>query len=169
MPRPKGSKNKPSGVLKSTKTVSAAPSTTITEISKKLKEEKSKSRKEAEKVTERKGSHISTGLIAPKDAPKSTEVVYCGGGLSPDERETAISWLESDKKCEITTSSGKWMKRLEKLGYIPDAINVFDNCEIRFYIVPRKVIGMPRDIIAAKNRGAHLKKNASEEEVESDD
>ena len=74
------------------------------------------------------------------ELPKDCEVVYCGGDLSRDERETTICWTESSILAEITTSSPKWMRRLEKKGVQPLAVNIFDNCETRTYSVPKRYI-----------------------------
>lgn len=75
-----------------------------------------------------------------RDLPKECEVSYCGGELAREERETSISWTEASKLAEITTSSPKWIRRLEKKGCIPTSVSIFDNCETRTYLVPKRYV-----------------------------
>lgn len=66
------------------------------------------------------------------------------GELAPEERETALSLLETENVAEITTSSPAWMRRLEELGWIPMSLTVFgDGAEIRVYQITKSAVWMP--------------------------
>ena len=67
--------------------------------------------------------------------------------LSRQEMETGIAFLETDSRAEITTSSTRWIRRIESLGYRPTYVTVFLDAEIRLYDVPKSIIQLP-----ARNR-----------------
>ena len=77
---------------------------------------------------------------------QGVEVRRIDGRLEMYERETAINFLEIEDTAEISTSNGKWMKRLERLGYLPENVDVFKGGgEIRVYSVPKRLIALPSD------------------------
>lgn len=71
-------------------------------------------------------------------------VSFTSNPLDKEERESSMSFLESDSSAEITTALKSWQKRLENLGYRPVAITQYpQDISIRVYVVPKKDIGFP--------------------------
>ena len=68
------------------------------------------------------------------------------GDFPRSQRETVMSFIEADTYGEITTATYRWMKRIESLGCMPEAITTFERSagEIRYYsYVPRQFFRMP--------------------------
>jgi hypothetical protein len=66
-------------------------------------------------------------------------------GLSLEERETSIAFVESDTYADVMTCSSTWMRRLEMMGAKPWDILAFErgDGEMRKYRIPRKWVRRP--------------------------
>jgi len=76
-------------------------------------------------------------------ASKGVRVQLGLGDYADESRETSISFLESERMAEITTSRVDWQKSLEASGAKPESIQVFKNLEFRWYVVPKTWVGKP--------------------------
>lgn len=67
------------------------------------------------------------------------------GELTRSERETSLSFIETERKAEVNTSNIAWMKRLEGCGAVPESIQTYaiGDGQFRWYIVPKKWIKKP--------------------------
>ncbi|NIR13699.1 MAG: hypothetical protein GWN86_07015 [Desulfobacterales bacterium] len=78
-------------------------------------------------------------------ALEGVTVFKSSGDLPREERETNISFINSQKDAEVDTCEQRWMRRLEADGAIPQSIHVYSvgDGEHRSYIIPKAWVKMP--------------------------
>ena len=87
------------------------------------------------------------------EAHYGTDVRRLPGDHDPAERETGLIYRLKERDCEITTSEGALMKKLERAGIMPHVVNVFkeDGAEHRVYWAPRRIVKIM--VRPSSNRG----------------
>jgi len=73
------------------------------------------------------------------------KVQKTSGDLPRTERETGLSFIDSEKDCEVNTCRPAWMRRLERDGAIPESIQIYEegDGEFRWYVIPKAWVKMP--------------------------
>jgi hypothetical protein len=81
-----------------------------------------------------RGVHLER--VTAKNAPH---------GLTMEERETSIAFVETDNYADVMTCHATWMRRLEMMGAKPWDILVFErgDGEMRQYRIPRRWVRRP--------------------------
>lgn len=87
-----------------------------------------------------------------------------GVALMPEERETAISYIDSEPLAEITTGDYKLQRKLEGAGFWPNVVNVFEKGggTMRVYRVPkgRLSVNLTKKRLAGGNKGGADHRNS---------
>ncbi len=76
------------------------------------------------------------------EANHNTEIRRLPGSHDPSERETGLIYMLKERDCEVTTSEGALMKKLERAKIMPHVVNVFadDGTEHRIYWAPKRLV-----------------------------
>ena len=72
-------------------------------------------------------------------------IQHSSGDLPRAERETTITFINAETTAQVDTAEQSWMRRLERDGARPHAIQVFDrgDGENRSYTCPKSWIKIP--------------------------
>ena len=67
------------------------------------------------------------------------------GDLPRSERETGLSFIDSESVAEVNTCRKDWMRRLENDGAVPESIQTYEDGEgeFRWYVIPKGWVKKP--------------------------
>lgn len=82
---------------------------------------------------------------APEWAELGVRVQHTTGDLPRSERETGVSFIDSEDTAEVNTCRKDWMRRMENDGAVPESIQTFQDGEgeFRWYVVPKGWVKKP--------------------------